>query len=126
MDSLCLARGAFDAELAPVTQGEEGRHDCKGGPKRKRVTPGEAPTLRPSGKDGSITAADSSPLSDGAVALVLMNAKEAEDLGLEPLARVVRTPKSWHGGVHSTDNLFSLFARPCKSIDFPSTPAAAI
>src|SRR5690606_29828790 len=48
------------------------------------------PTLRPAfGKDGLLTAASSSKISDGAAAAVLMSADEARARGLEPLARVV-------------------------------------
>jgi acetyl-CoA C-acetyltransferase len=47
-------------------------------------------------KDGSVTAANASGLNDGAAALVLMSAKEAEKRGLKPLARIA----SWaHAGV---------------------------
>ncbi|MBT3534341.1 MAG: acetyl-CoA C-acyltransferase [Rhodospirillaceae bacterium] len=48
------------------------------------------PTLRPAfAKDGSVTAANSSSISDGAAALVLMRQSEAEKRGLTPLARIV-------------------------------------
>jgi acetyl-CoA C-acetyltransferase len=48
------------------------------------------PTLRPAfSKDGTITAANASSISDGASALVLMRESEAEKRGLKPLARVV-------------------------------------
>jgi acetyl-CoA C-acetyltransferase len=48
------------------------------------------PTLRPAfNKDGTVTAATSSSISDGAAATVLMNASEAERRGVEPLAQLV-------------------------------------
>ncbi|MEN2979940.1 acetyl-CoA C-acetyltransferase [Tistrella bauzanensis] len=48
------------------------------------------PTLRPAfAKDGTVTAANSSSISDGAAALVLMRASEAERRGLTPLAKIV-------------------------------------
>ncbi|KYO52193.1 acetyl-CoA C-acetyltransferase [Tistrella mobilis] len=48
------------------------------------------PTLRPAfAKDGTVTAANSSSISDGAAALVLMRASEAERRGLTPLARIL-------------------------------------
>ncbi|SDW43175.1 thiolase family protein [Marinobacter mobilis] len=48
------------------------------------------PTLRPAfSKDGTVTAANASSISDGASALVLMSAAEAERRGLKPLARIV-------------------------------------
>jgi acetyl-CoA C-acetyltransferase len=48
------------------------------------------PNLRPAfAKDGTVTAASSSSISDGAAAIVIMRASEAEKRGLEPLARIV-------------------------------------
>ena len=48
------------------------------------------PTLRPAfKKDGTVTAANSSSISDGASALVLMRESEAQKRGLQPLARIV-------------------------------------
>ena len=54
------------------------------------------PTLRPAfRKDGTVTAASSSSISDGAAATVLTSADEAARLGLKPLARIVgHTPWS--------------------------------
>eukprot|EP00616_Rhizochromulina_sp_CCMP1243_P012688 CAMPEP_0118973662 /NCGR_PEP_ID=MMETSP1173-20130426/10674_1 /TAXON_ID=1034831 /ORGANISM="Rhizochromulina marina cf, Strain CCMP1243" /LENGTH=400 /DNA_ID=CAMNT_0006923349 /DNA_START=30 /DNA_END=1232 /DNA_ORIENTATION=+ len=47
------------------------------------------PTLRPAfGKNGTVTAANASSINDGAAALVLMSAEKAQELGLEPIARV--------------------------------------
>ena len=47
-------------------------------------------------KDGTVTAANASGLNDGAAAVILMTAAEADQRGLEPLARIV----SWaHAGV---------------------------
>ncbi|HXF99144.1 MAG TPA: thiolase family protein [Bacteroidota bacterium] len=40
-------------------------------------------------KDGSVTAANSSKINDGAAALVLMSAKKAQQLGIKPLARII-------------------------------------
>ena len=92
------ADGVFDAEVAPVTiKGKKGDTIVKEDEEYKRVIFEKVPTLRPSfKKDGSITAANSSPLSDGASALVLTSAERAKDLGLKPLARVVCTSKSRH------------------------------
>ena len=48
------------------------------------------PSLRPAfAKDGTITAANASSISDGASALLLMSEKEAEKRGLKPMARIV-------------------------------------
>lgn len=85
------ADGVFDTEIAPVTvKGKKGDTIVKEDEEYKRVIFEKVPTLRPSfKKDGSITAANSSPLNDGASALVLTSAEKAKDLGLKPLARVV-------------------------------------
>lgn len=103
------ADGAYDAEIAPVTiKGKKGDTIVKEDEEFKRVIFEKVPTLRPSfKKDGSITAANSSPLSDGASALVLTSAEKAKGLGLKPLARVVCMLKFLCGGVHFTDNLRS-------------------
>ncbi|MGV0952132.1 MAG: acetyl-CoA C-acetyltransferase, partial [Azonexus sp.] len=48
------------------------------------------PTLKPAfKKDGTVTPANSSSISDGAAAMVLMRASQAEKLGLNPIARIV-------------------------------------
>ena len=50
------------------------------------------PTLKPAFKaDGTVTAANSSSISDGAAALILMHAHEAQKRGLQPLAKIVGT-----------------------------------
>jgi len=86
-----IASGRFDNEIAPVT------YSTRKGDITVSVDeqPGAAridkiPTLRPAfAKDGTITAANSSSISDGAAALVMMKLSEAERRGLKPLAKVV-------------------------------------
>ncbi len=54
-----------------------------------KADPAKIPTLRPAfAKDGAITAANASSISDGAAALVLMRASSAETRGLNPVARI--------------------------------------
>ena len=85
------AAGTFAAELAPVTvkdrkgetlitsDEEPGRCDLK-----------RIPTMRPAfAKDGTVTAATSSSISDGAASLLLMSEAEAQRRGLKPLARII-------------------------------------
>ncbi len=86
-----LEAGEFDAEVTPVTvksrKGETvvARDETPGTCDVSRIT-----TLKPAfGKDGTVTAASSSSISDGAAALVLMNADTARSRGLTPLARVL-------------------------------------
>jgi acetyl-CoA C-acetyltransferase len=85
-----VADGSFAAEIAPVTV-KAGRAETV---MLKDETPGRAtvekiPTLRPAFREGgTVTAANSSSIADGAAALVLMRRSQAEKLGLRPLATV--------------------------------------
>ena len=85
------AQGAFDWEVAPVTvKTRKGEIvvDKDEGP--QRIDPAKIPSLRPAfKKDGTITAASSSSINDGAAALVLARTSKAEALGLSPIARIV-------------------------------------
>ena len=86
-----IADHKFDAEIVPVT------YSTRKGDVTVAIDeqPGNAridkiPSLRPAfAKDGTITAANSSSISDGAAALVMMKASEAEKRGLAVLAKVV-------------------------------------
>ena len=86
-----IASGAFAAEITPVTvpsRSGDTLVSIDEGPGKIRLD--KIPTLRPAfKKDGSITAASSSSINDGAAALVLALASTAERLGAQPLARVV-------------------------------------
>ena len=83
--------GAFDWEMAPVAlPGKAGdtviRHDEQ--PFKAKLD--KIPQLKPAfKKDGTITAANASSISDGAAALVMMRQSKAQALGLQPLARIV-------------------------------------
>ncbi|MCK6411914.1 MAG: acetyl-CoA C-acyltransferase [Azonexus sp.] len=83
--------GAFAWEIAPVTvAGRKGDVvvDKDEGPFAVNVD--KIPTLKPAfKKDGTVTAANSSSISDGAAALVLMRASKAAALGLQPIAKIV-------------------------------------
>lgn len=83
--------GAFDAELVPITiKGKKGDIVVKEDEEYKKVLPEKVPSLRSAFKQGGIiTAANSSPLSDGASALILMSASKAQELGLKPLAKII-------------------------------------
>jgi acetyl-CoA C-acetyltransferase len=86
-----IASGAFAKEITPVTvpgRGEDRVVRIDEGPGRIRLD--KIPTLKPAfRKDGTVTAASSSSINDGAAALVMMRASTAERLGCKPLARVV-------------------------------------
>jgi acetyl-CoA C-acetyltransferase len=86
-----LQAGEFDTEVTPLTV--KGRKGDTVIPRDE--TPGtcevsKIPTMKPAfNKDGTVTAASSSSISDGAAALVLTDAKTAASRGLKPLARVL-------------------------------------
>ncbi|WP_448502952.1 acetyl-CoA C-acyltransferase [Sphingomonas sp.] len=83
--------GAFDREIVPIevkTRKGVDRVTLDEQPARGDVA--KIPTLKPAfSKDGTITAANASSISDGAAALVLTRASVAEKYGLTPVARVV-------------------------------------
>ena len=83
--------GAFAAEITPVTvknRSGETVVSIDEGPGKARLD--KIPTLKPAfKKDGTITAASSSSINDGAAALVMARASTAAQLGAKPLARIV-------------------------------------
>jgi acetyl-CoA C-acetyltransferase len=101
--------GAFAAEIAPV-EAQRGRAAMAADEQPPKARPDKIPTLKPAFRDGgTVTAANSSSISDGAAALVLTRDSEAERRGLTPLARVAG---------HAT------YAAAPK--DFPTAPIGAI
>jgi acetyl-CoA C-acetyltransferase len=86
-----IASGAFDAEITPVTvtsRAGEVQVRTDEGPGKIKLD--KIPTLKAAfKKDGTITAASSSSINDGAAAMVLMRSASAADLGCQPLARIV-------------------------------------
>lgn len=86
-----IEKGYFKSEISPVTvknRKSETVIDTDEQPGKAR--PEKIPTLRPAfAKDGTVTAANSSSISDGASALVMMRASEAEKRGLTPIAKIV-------------------------------------
>jgi acetyl-CoA C-acetyltransferase len=83
--------GQFKHEIVPVTvlnRKEEITIDRDENPDEKKIA--KVDKLRPAfAKDGTVTAANSSSISDGAASLILMTAENAKKRGLKPLARVV-------------------------------------
>ena len=86
-----IQSGAFTAEIAPVTlKDRKGERvvDTDEGPGKINID--RIPTLKPAfKKDGTVTAAASSSINDGAAAMVLMRASTAKKLGCTPLAKIV-------------------------------------
>jgi acetyl-CoA C-acetyltransferase len=106
-----ISEGTFVDEIAPVTvKDRKGDFiiDTDEGPGNAK--PEKIPSLKPAfKKDGTVTAANSSSISDGAAALVVMSASRATALGLKPLARIV---------AHATNAI--------KPEDFTLAPVGAV
>ncbi|ALL63278.1 Acetyl-CoA C-acyltransferase [Paraburkholderia caribensis MBA4] len=83
--------GSFAWEIAPVTlEGKKGSVTVERDEQPFKANLDKIPTLKPAfSKTGTVTAANSSSISDGAAALVMMRESTANRLGVKPLARVV-------------------------------------
>lgn len=86
------AAGTFKNEIAPITiagaKGESVTVEHDEGPSKAKFD--KIPTLKPAfDKTGTVTAANASPVNDGAAAMVLMSADKAKAMGLKPIARIV-------------------------------------
>jgi acetyl-CoA C-acetyltransferase len=83
--------GSFDWEIAPVTlAGKAGDVVIARDEQPFKAKLDKIPSLKPAfKKDGTITAANASSISDGAAALVLVRESTARQLGLQPVARIV-------------------------------------
>lgn len=82
----------FEREIVPVTvKDKKGKETIVNEDEEyKKVIYEKVPTLKPSFRaGGTVTAANASPLNDGASAMVLMSAAKAEELNLKPIARIV-------------------------------------
>lgn len=106
-----INEGTFVDEIVPVTistRKGDVNVDTDEGPGNARID--KIPSLRPAfKKDGTVTAANSSSISDGAAALLVMSEDKANELGLKPLAKIV---------AHATNAI--------KPEDFTLAPVGAI
>ena len=86
-----IREGAFAWEITDVpVQAGKAQRIVSTDEQPPKARPDKIPTLKPAFRDGgTVTAANSSSISDGAAALVMMRASEAEKRGVAPLARVV-------------------------------------
>jgi len=85
------ARDRFKEEMVPIKLPDGPTVDIDQGP-RAETSLEKLATLQPSFKsDGQVTAGNSSQISDGAAAVLLMSAEHARDLGLKPLAKIRST-----------------------------------
>ncbi|MEP2653551.1 MAG: acetyl-CoA C-acyltransferase [Paraglaciecola sp.] len=85
------ALSTFSDEITPITiKGRKGEVVINSDDGPKQAKPEKIPSLRPAFmKDGTLTAANSSSISDGAAALLVMSREKSKALGLEPLAKIV-------------------------------------
>jgi len=86
-----IEKGYFKSEISPVTvTSRKGEVIYDTDEQPGKAKPDKIPTLRPAfAKDGTVTAANSSSISDGAAALILMRQSTATDRGLVPLAKII-------------------------------------
>jgi len=120
------ADGAFRNEITAVTvRTRKGEITVATDEQPRTARPDKIPQLKPAfAKDGTVTAANSSSISDGAAALVLMRASEAERRGLTPRARIVartqhaREPR-WFttAPVGALEALFEVTGWTAESVD---------
>lgn len=92
------ANGWFDREIAPVEiAGRKGAVTIAEDEQPGKGDASKIPTLKPAfAKDGTITAANASSISDGAAAMVITRQSVADRLGLKPVARIVATAAHAH------------------------------
>ncbi|MEZ6011083.1 MAG: thiolase family protein [Hyphomonas sp.] len=90
--------GKFKREIAPVTvKTRKGDTVVDTDQLPREAMPDKIPQLKPAfSKDGTVTAANASAISDGAAALVLMKESEAKKRGLKPLAKIVSSSSHAH------------------------------
>ena len=83
--------GSFEDEIVAVpVKGKGGDVSVGSDEQPRKADPAKIPTLKPAfAKDGTVTAANSSSISDGAAALVLTSGEIAARRGLKPIARIV-------------------------------------
>ena len=115
--------GAFDREIAPVEiTGRKGTETVDRDEQPLKGDPAKIPTLKPAfAKDGTITAANASSISDGAAALVMAREDVAKSKGLKPLARIISTAAHAHEPAKFTtapvDAVKKVLARAGWSVD---------
>jgi acetyl-CoA C-acetyltransferase len=99
-----IRSGAFDRETTPVTvKGRKGEEIVSCDEQPGKANPEKIPNLKPAfAKDGTITAANASSISDGAAALVITRQSVADRLGVKPVARIVG-----HAAHAQAPNLFT-------------------
>jgi acetyl-CoA C-acetyltransferase len=105
------ASGAFKSEITPVvTKGRSGDSVCDTDELPTKAKPDKIPSLKPAfTKDGTVTAANASAISDGAAALVLMAKSDADARGMDVLATIVSSAAHAHeGALFTTAPVFAI------------------
>ena len=84
-----IRNGSFKPEIVPVETGGKHAATVDTDEQPLKANPEKIPHLKPAfRRDGTVTAANSSSISDGAAAMVLMRASQAQARGVRPLARI--------------------------------------
>ncbi len=121
-----IDEGAFDAEVTPVTiKTRRGDVVVSQDEQPHKADTQKIPTLRPAfAKDGTVTAANASSISDGAAALVMMRESTARARGLKPLARILGHAGHSHepewfttAPVHALEKLLKKLGKEAQDID---------
>lgn len=86
-----IEQGLFEEEIVPVSvKTKRSQQLCVDDENPKKLNVDKIPTLRPAfAKDGSVTAANSSSISDGASALVLVSSEFGKKENLQPIAKII-------------------------------------
>lgn len=118
--------GTFNAEIAPITvKTRKGEQTIETDEQPHKANIEKIPTLRPAfAKDGTVTAANSSSISDGAAALLMMRQSEAERRGLSPVARILAHTGHAHepewfttAPIHAIEKLLTKMNKKASDID---------
>jgi acetyl-CoA C-acetyltransferase len=116
-----IADGFWERDVVPIRTPDGATVTKDDGPRPGTTVEGLAalkPVFRP---DGRVTAGNACPLNDGAAAVIVMSDTKAEQLGLEPLARIVSTAVTGLSpevmGLGPVDAIRLALARAGKSVD---------
>ena len=118
--------GSFRQEIVPVTvKGRRGEAVVADDEQPGTADPAKIPSLKPAFRpEGTVTAANSSSISDGAAALIMMRQSEAEKRGLTPLARIIghathAQAPAWFttAPIHAVETLFEKTGWSADDVD---------
>ncbi len=115
--------GGFGAEIAPATvAGRDGERVVSVDEQPAKARPEKIPTLKPAFRaGGTVTAANSSSISDGAAALVMMRRSEAERRGLTPLATILGHSNFAHAPARFTTAPVGAISRLLENLEWKAS-----